>query len=537
ILHNVLLTLDRDPLVGLVSPSLIASSGVIPYSVISTIPDIMEHYYRVIVSAKKEVLLATNFWEKGHSVSTIGRALRDLSIKAGKENRYVIVKFIIDHPTIDNLIHFHSILPPKKWSHYDIPSPNEIPNVSLEVLNYHRLILGTFHSKFVVIDRRIALLNSNNIQDRPNLEMMSHFEGDIVNSFYDTFLISWWIPFNTYLPCINDPAPSSADFRFGDDSPTTKYIRQQMSLSVARARTLLQNHTDDDETNFIYESLDQNETKEETSESIHKVALQVIKMQNAKNDVENKHSPLTQRFNAVCKYPRSISTTITSSDLEILSIDFCPFIFHKPHKPFPIALVNRPPHGTPGHDDICVPQNAAWLGAFNYAQETIFIQSPTLNASPAISGILSAVRRGIKVILWLDLGFNDSTEGKVPFQGGTNEFVVNNLFKELKKNNDGMEHNLEVYWYTGKDQTHPLNASERQRNCHIKFMAIDNSVAIMGNGNMDTQTWFHSQEINAMIDSKEIVNEWMDALRKNQSTGVFGTVTPDGKWRGKIEKS
>ena len=43
------------------------------------------------------------------------------------------------------------------------------------------------------------------------------------------------------------------------------------------------------------------------------------------------------------------------------------------------------------------------------------------------------------------------------------------------------------------DQTCPLNFVQRQRNCHIKFMSIDGQVAIMGNGNMDSQSWFHSQ--------------------------------------------
>jgi hypothetical protein len=43
------------------------------------------------------------------------------------------------------------------------------------------------------------------------------------------------------------------------------------------------------------------------------------------------------------------------------------------------------------------------------------------------------------------------------------------------------------------DQIRPLNFSQKSRNCHIKFMSIDDQVAIMGNGNMDTQSWFHSQ--------------------------------------------
>ncbi len=81
-------------------------------------------------------------------------------------------------------------------------------------------------------------------------------------------------------------------------------------------------------------------------------------------------------------------------------------------------------------------------------------------------------------------------------------------------------------------------------------MAIDDQVAIMGNANMDTQSWFHSQvrnniffnvylyafyydeqEINTMIDSPLIVKEWIDALYKNQSTNEYGRLDNEGQWR------
>lgn len=31
--------------------------------------------------------------------------------------------------------------------------------------------------------------------------------------------------------------------------------------------------------------------------------------------------------------------------------------------------------------------------------------------------------------------------------------------------------NLRIYWYTGKDQATPLNATEKSRNCHVKLMS------------------------------------------------------------------
>ena len=47
-----------------------------------------------------------------------------------------------------------------------LPAPEEIPHVDLQVVNYHEPPLGTFHSKFMVVDRKIAILSSNNIQVR-----------------------------------------------------------------------------------------------------------------------------------------------------------------------------------------------------------------------------------------------------------------------------------------------------------------------------------------------------------------------------------
>lgn len=69
-------------------------------------------------------------------------------------------------------------------------------------------MLGTFHSKFAVIDRKIGILQSSNIQDNDNVEMMIHVEGPIVDSLYDSLLISWDKPLLPPLPLLNRPAAS-----------------------------------------------------------------------------------------------------------------------------------------------------------------------------------------------------------------------------------------------------------------------------------------------------------------------------------------
>lgn len=465
--HNVLCTLKRDPSVGCVSPSLIGTSGVIPLSIISTIPDIMQHYYHCIVHAQREVLLATNYWEKSVSVNIIGKALRDLNKRAEIDGRMVIVKIMIDHPTKENLLNFHSILPPDKWPDYDIPSPQEVPHLSMEVNNYHRMIMGTFHAKFMIVDRRLALLNSNNIQDRPNLEMMSHFEGEIVHSFYDTYLISWWVPFQPNLVCLKmEDDHSHDDYQFGIKNTKILSIQEPLKQAVARARLRLKYHLEGEEAPDVY--LD----RRNSSDRFSSVALQALvqhrqshspsMLVKATNNLtgavlgydmnRRPDSPLTVHLN---KSSQSALTTksdgnLSDEELERLTFDFCPFIFHRAHQPIPIALVNRPARGTPGHIDTANPQDAAWMGAFRHAKKSIFIQSPTLNASPAIEGIIDACRRGITVTIWLGLGFNDLVEGFGTFQGGTNEYVIKKLYKKLREGKDGAEKFLEVFWYTGK---------------------------------------------------------------------------------------
>jgi hypothetical protein len=74
------------------------------------------------------------------------------------------------------------------------------------------------------------------------------------------------------------------------------------------------------------------------------------------------------------------------------------------------------------------------------------------------------------VTLYLNLGFNDQGE-MIPFQGGTNEEVVHTMYTTLSSEGKGAEKYLEVFWYTSKDQTKPLSASMRKRNCHSASLA------------------------------------------------------------------
>lgn len=696
---DVLLCLERNQLSGLVSPPLIGSCGVMPLTILSVIPDIMQHYYDCIVLAKREVLLATNYLQKSDSQRTICAALKELSHRVGERNQAekVVVKLIYDRGNWKQVFKNHQSVKPNTsaWDEVGLPSLDDIPNLQLEVINFHRVILGTFHAKFLVVDRTVALLNSNNIQDRPNVEMMIHLEGPIVDSFYDMFLISWNNAFKVPLPFLTSSAnsiasnqptsqSSSREYRFASDNPFLRAVDVVKSAQDARATLNREAETDRitsasqqqdsgglgfaavvrdlmDErkrsrqnppeptarggedshspvalassrwTSAVHQLIEDRRKAKgvgtatagelQSTATHHNLAPEMTEVTSFTNRrsmptedalastsikppsgsptttvvesgcSDSAHLPTASQVSLDVRPPRVAKVSINaepsnprnsqvhhergaSNDTAVTRVtqssqprqrskglkqvqsrmralsdalnagtlrraqanvsedhpisDFQPHTIHSAHREFPIVMVNRPPHGLPGHNDIRVPQNAAWIAGFKYAKKKVFIQTPTLNSSPVVRMCIDTAERGVLVILYLDLGFNDKGES-IPFQGGTNQEVVVKMYKLLRKCNK--QKYLKVYWYTGKDQIRPINAVLKSRNCHVKFMAIDDEVGIQGNGNQDTQSWFHSQEINVMIDSKQVVGEWMHALISNQNTQLYGKVGPDGIWR------
>ena len=194
----------------------------------------------------------------------------------------------------------------------------------------------------------------------------------------------------------------------------------------------------------------------------------------------------------------------------------------------PMAMVCRKPWGNANMASVHVPQNEAFLSALRNAKRSVFIQTPNLNAEPLLPAILDAARRGVQVSYYVCLGYNDAGE-LLPFQGGTNEMIAHKLYAQLDVAGKA---SLHIYNYVAKDQTAPIHNSFKKRSCHIKLLIADERVCVQGNGNQDTQSWFHSQEVNVMIDSEVVAKAWLEGIRRNQNTGKYGAVgKDDGCWR------
>ncbi|KAJ6608617.1 hypothetical protein B0H10DRAFT_2067394 [Mycena sp. CBHHK59/15] len=562
--HDALCTLDHDVASAMVSPPLMGTCGTIPLTVISVVPDIMRHMSNLMVRAEKEVFLATNYWQNSVASKFITNAMKELSRRAGERGEKIVMKLQYDRGSPRQLVEPHYIVSEKEYmgKNVGIPGPEEIPNIDLQVVNYHKPLLGTFHCKYMIVDRKYAVLQSNNIQDNDNVEMMTHLEGPIVDSLYDMALISWHLRLTPKLPSsdhpeveggIGDETMGGADILTG---PTTvDSVVHPVGQSSSQANEAMAGNESSDQLNyqsqvkgpdeatkaFLYSgkqgisteqiahpSPDGAQLAEHTTDDPHydtDIAGEVARVQTAVSPKpgETRMQAVTAHLNHTKNpgFPGNAPPRGTGEEMT-------PYIPHPTSDPFPIAMVCRAPYGAPNQESVYNPQNEVWLSALRHARKNVFIQSPTLNAAPLVPAIAAACERGVDVFCYICLGYNDAGE-LLPAQGGTNEMIAHKLYSMLS---DAGRARLHYYWYVGADQTVPIVAKKKKRSCHVKVMIVDEHIGIQGNGNQDTQSWYHSQEINVMFDSATVCKGWIDGLRRNENTHLYGMLDKtDGIWR------
>ena len=55
------------------------------------------------------------------------------------------------------------------------------------------MVLGVFHVKYMIVDRKILLITSANIQGKPNVELVVHLEGVGPTLFFSVYFISFYL--------------------------------------------------------------------------------------------------------------------------------------------------------------------------------------------------------------------------------------------------------------------------------------------------------------------------------------------------------
>ncbi|KAK4548088.1 hypothetical protein LTR36_010808 [Oleoguttula mirabilis] len=506
--HDLLQCLRNDALADCVSPPLTGSTGFVPLTIIAPLNDQLRHMSNLIVRAKKEVLLATNFWKKSGASTLVHDAIIELSKRAGARGERIVFKLMYDRGDVKQFYDNHQNVTPKSWTSdaVGLPPPEQIPHVDLQVVNFHRPPLGTFHSKFMVVDRQIATISSNNIQDNDNVEMMTHIEGPIVDSVWETFLVSWHNKLDPALPYRGTTAASAP--------PPT--FQEQSFLQLFESNGAFRLPEKPFDAN-LPEHMPGDPHYDDT------IAGEIDRMRSVLCPQEGEsHADAVGRH---LNKPTSLSVKATAPAREP-NLHFFPFIPCPPTEAVPMAMASRKPYANLNNDSEFVPQNETFLSLIRNAKHNIFIQTPDLNAKPLLPALVEAVKRGVEVTYYVCLGYNDLGE-LLPGQGGTNEMAANTLYTQLTAAEKQL---LNIFYYTAADQDHPIHNNFKQRSCHIKLLIVDEQVAVQGSGNQDTQSWFHSQEVNVMIDAPTVCRAWREGIERNQNTKQYGRAREDGCW-------
>lgn len=366
--------------------TLIFTTGKVIDYILSSLHDIIVFLCNILEKAENEVLFVMSYWEGASlSAAMINRSIK----KILAEKTSVKIRIIVDNGTWKNLFSpTREILPHKIKSNLGLKV--DTSKHDLRAKSVHFPLFGTMHAKFLLVDRRVVVICSNNIQDRPNSELAISMEGNVCSGFLDIFRKLW---------------------------------KEEISSNYMGPKLLVNNSSWNDE-----------------------VIIANRKM-----------------YGGICR-------------------------------------------------DVVSTQNCAWWLLMSIAHKEIIISTPTFNAFHAITCVLRACIRGVNVTLILTKNFNDKKEA-LPFQGGTNLYVVKHMYRKLQRNGKGHEKNLVIRWHVGKYERQPRIGAHS----HVKFMTIDGEIIMFGNGNMDTQSWYHSMETNVIVEESELVKQLNEKTIKNSS--------------------
>ncbi len=204
-------------------------------------------------------------------------------------------------------------------------------------------------------------------------------------------------------------------------------------------------------------------------------------------------------------------------------------------RPLPWQHFPRPPN---------TPLNCAILRLIATAEKKIYIQTPNLTSAAVIDALLEALNRGIDVTVVTDKGMMILEQ---ILTGGTitswclQSFIT--LYEKLMKrfihstggsNYEGTNAlldlearpprlgSLQIFYFHPLRENQLQQVSEEPVHSHLKLVMVDDEYAVLGSGNMDRASWFTSQELGILFQSKKFVTNVSNAV----SQALRGRISP-----------
>ncbi|MCJ1227358.1 hypothetical protein MMC12_004013 [Toensbergia leucococca] len=151
-------------------------------------------------AAQQEIILVTCFWAPSPSLNDLSHTLLHLSAqslsRAPNTPKLRVRLCLSSRSVLQKLLHTSSpsgyTYPPSTWaSKLGIPPPSSLRGLDLQIKSVFILPFSVMHPKFVIIDRRRALLPSCNLSHEIWLEGCLSLTGHIVPALVDFWRSAW----------------------------------------------------------------------------------------------------------------------------------------------------------------------------------------------------------------------------------------------------------------------------------------------------------------------------------------------------------
>jgi phosphatidylserine/phosphatidylglycerophosphate/cardiolipin synthase-like enzyme len=148
-----------------------------------------------IKAARQEVILVTCFWAKSATLACINDALRSLSEKAQASSSTISVRICFSSSSLARNLLLPTPkkgqnYPPSTWNKFGLPHPDDLAGLNITITRKFFWPFGIIHSKYIIVDREVAIFPSCNVSWERWLEVAISLRGPIVGhllSFHTEF--------------------------------------------------------------------------------------------------------------------------------------------------------------------------------------------------------------------------------------------------------------------------------------------------------------------------------------------------------------
>jgi phosphatidylserine/phosphatidylglycerophosphate/cardiolipin synthase-like enzyme len=192
-----------------------------------------DHIIPAILKAQNEVILVTCFWAASATRDSLHTALLELSAKALESASRIRVQICFS----SNSLARNMLLPTPKdgqrykteqWTNLGLPSSSEIPGLDLTIMRKFFWPFGIIHSKYVIVDRKFAIMPSCNVSWERWFEAAVAMEGPVVDRLC-SFHANFWMN-NQSLPAMSTDSSNQIPQQANSASKSKPFSTVQTTL-------------------------------------------------------------------------------------------------------------------------------------------------------------------------------------------------------------------------------------------------------------------------------------------------------------------